>query len=343
MGKPIALSGLVRETVAPNGASEYMAGVAADPVLRQCQVIYDDIPAHRHILRVTLIQAITTKDHRLAEALIARANLLSNDDDRVDILDPAFTAAVHAEDERLTVMVKVQFVNLLVPRLLGPLVLDEKGLTREYGGQSSDYDFELSLRLRRQIVLARGLQLAMSHHAHSLCAVLLEPYISLLDVNVYTEDVQECFESLSSRLLPTVLRCGFLTHLRVSAPPDILITAEGHTYRAHKDILAHFSSYFRALFRGMWVDKDHVDFRDGISVKTLKALLYYMRIGEYDHKTMVKHDIPVEDIWNAADYLGIDCLERRLKPILDRWREKEEDKYDSCDEDERVDDVELYW
>jgi hypothetical protein len=84
----------------------------------------------------------------------------------------------------------VQFVNLLLTKLLGPLVLDEKALYRRYGARSSDYDLELTMKLRRQTVLAKGLQLAMSHHAHSLCAVLLEPYISFLDVNVYTEDAQ---------------------------------------------------------------------------------------------------------------------------------------------------------
>jgi hypothetical protein len=65
-----------------------------------------------------------------------------------------------------------------------------------------------------------------------------------------------------------------------------------------------------------------------MSVNTLKALLYYMRIGEYDHKTMVEYDIPVEDIWIAADYLGINFLARRLKQILDRWQEREENKND---------------
>ncbi|KAL3490308.1 hypothetical protein BJX62DRAFT_238288 [Aspergillus germanicus] len=387
MPKPTALSGLVSETVAANDASEYLAGVVADPMLRQYEAFYDDIPAHRHILQVALIQVITTKNHHLAEAIIARAKSLSNDDDRVGILGPALTAAVHAEDQRLTVMIldggdyplhmlarpfysaceqgNVQFVNLLLPRLLGPLVLDEKALAREYGVGSNDYDLELSMRLRRQSVLARGLQLAMSHHAHSLCAVLLEPYISLLDVNIYTEDAQgyaflahlhpeaferfsreRCFELLCSRLLLTVLRCGFLSHLRVSAPPDMLLTAEGHTYETHKDILGYFSEYFRALFPGMWVDKDHVDLSDGMSVKTLKALQYYMRIGEYDHKTMVKHDIPVEDIWIAADYLWIDCLARRLKQILDMRRERERNAYESCDEGEPLDDDELkklYW
>jgi hypothetical protein len=66
----------------------------------------------------------------------------------------------------------------------------------------------------------------------------------------------------------------------------------------------------------------------------LKAILYYLRIGEYDHATMTRHGINVHDIWLAADYLGIDCLASRTQEILDRWMERDQQGCYSSDDDE---------
>ncbi|KAJ0413844.1 hypothetical protein BJY00DRAFT_49130 [Aspergillus carlsbadensis] len=379
--RPRALISLVEETISCHYGTDYMLGVLADSTLRECRRIYeialplmfDDITAYRDTLQRTVIEAINTQTRYLIEAIIARASLLSTDDHRVYILGAALTTAVHVRDLPLVAMIiegdfplhtlshplysacrdaDMDLINTLLQKVLGPLVVDRKALLHEYG---ADHDVDLTLTIHRRYVLSQGLELAIARHSHEVCAVLLGPYVNILDVNQYTENLycysflrhvspqvfarfprEKCFSFLSRRL-PTVLRYGILTHLRTTAPPDMLLTAEGHTYRAHRDILAHYSSYFRGPFRAEWVDSKRVDFGDNMSVKTLKAILYYLRIGEYDHVTMKQHNITVEEIWIAADYLGIECLAGRLRVILDRLRLRDEQACSSGDDEEEED------
>ncbi|KAL2839114.1 hypothetical protein BJY01DRAFT_250655 [Aspergillus pseudoustus] len=346
--------------------------------LRECRHFYEtavplmfnNISEYRHILMMNLTAAVEWKSPGYAEAIIARARRLPEDRHRVYILGQALTIAALNSDSELTAMIlkngkfplytladpfkwvcgegNMDFVKLLVPHIVQPLVVDATIFEEDY--QRNEDEIADCLALHRDTIIASGLELAAFRNSHSICAVILEAYLEILNPSSAADNrrVQpvcpelapalyrqlsraQCFEFLSHPI-PSMLRHELLKHLHESAPLDMLVTAEGYTYRAHKDILAQFSSYFRALAESTWLDSIHVDFGDNMSMRTLHAFLFYVRHGVHDYVVLSRHNIQLEDLLVAADYLGVECLVSHLRRTLDSSHDEEDPVFYSAND-----------
>ncbi|KAL3465257.1 hypothetical protein BJX64DRAFT_285799 [Aspergillus heterothallicus] len=200
-------------------------------------------------------------------------------------------------------------------------------------------------------IMMNGMYIALTNGSLEMCATVLPAYLKTLSY-YYDQGASpsatvlahvppalwamfsrtQCLSMLSSPVPPNVMY-QLLRRLRVSGPTDMKITTGGEVFSAHRDVLALFCSYFAALFRGPWLDRDHVNFGLNISGPTMKALLDYLYCGSWDDMRLDNLDVDREELFDAADYLGFDNLISYIEEIGFSVSESQNEPWYSTDEE----------
>ncbi|XP_048857678.1 kelch-like protein 10 isoform X4 [Brienomyrus brachyistius] len=93
---------------------------------------------------------------------------------------------------------------------------------------------------------------------------------------------------------------------------DVVLTADGVQFNAHRVILCGCSSYFQALFASDWSDSGKREYQlPGISPETLRQVIEYA----YTYSVVITAD-NVENLLAAADYLSVLGIVQRCCDFL---------------------------
>ncbi|KAJ0413845.1 hypothetical protein BJY00DRAFT_296180 [Aspergillus carlsbadensis] len=316
------------------------------------------------------MRAIQHEKHIVARHLLRKAILYKNVSDRIRFRTSALEAAIGTLDKDTVTQVletvhtlvaphnalhnvmregNIDLASSLVSKIMQRLTLEAQSLARRNGVDESGPSIQQTLMLRRCRVPANAIKTATSTGPLDFCAMILPSYLGALHLYHNRDAVPEaeflaylsgafysrfprtqCISMLSCQPQPTVV-FHLLQQLKDSPPKDMRITAEGETFEAHKDVLAHFTTYFVGPLRGPWSDREHIDFGTAISAATLKALINYLHVSARDDMRLNNLDVDGDRLWEAADYLGFDGLAECIEGLADVRGESEDESWYTAD------------
>ncbi|KAI9373603.1 hypothetical protein BJX61DRAFT_502069 [Aspergillus egyptiacus] len=223
-----------------------------------------------------------------------------------------------------------------------PLIkrIDDSGaVVRPEENGPQDMRFMLAAAMEKAIISC------IDQKHHSITPLLLKRYLQMVAeypaadrqiTSAFFEDIapesymalsrEQCVDLLTLDI-PTVVTRGLLRRLCLDPdkePMDMLLTAQGQTFKAHRDVLSHWSSYFRGLTGHDWVDRNHVKFENNISASALRAVITFVYAGEYQNRGHGDQQAKLEDLLYTADYFGILPLQEQVSGLLDEIEEEED-------------------
>lgn len=199
------------------------------------------------------------------------------------------------------------------------------------------------VQIHRGRVLQTALEQSVIREFHSITAILLIPYLECvayyssrrdrdrartvlkrIDDKDYANISRELALRLISTNIPQEAKRAISRRLEFNSntePKDIRLSVGVQHFRAHKDVLSHWSPYFMALFHGKWTDRNDVSFdKDIISAAALKSVVEFAYSGVYIYRgsdVSAEEKIKqLEDLVAAADYFDMATLREQVEACL---------------------------
>ncbi|KAL2865294.1 BTB/POZ domain-containing protein [Aspergillus lucknowensis] len=256
--------------------------------------------------------------------------------------------------------------NIEIARLIHADMMRDKPhelntLAAEFGEPELEAGAKVALSFTRARILEKCLDICLKNQHWELCGLLVPSYLKTL-THLHEHDIEDgpkgpkrnldvpmfsfvaedtCWDLLAGYYIPGPIKCVLLEHILANIPTDVQVWADGECFDAHKRVLAYWSPYFAAMFQGEWADSEEPDFGSSFGADTLHRVLGYMYSSYWDDPQTEDRAQIFEELYDAADYLGIEALKAEVGAMIRSDEEMGDSDEDYVGSDREMEDTEV--